>query len=239
MIHFHREIEKLKKRLLDMGALVETAMEQAIESLLTRDRAKAQAVIDGDVWVDAMEVEIDEESLKILALYQPVAEDLRVLAAAMHINAELEGVGDQAVNIAERAVFLAEHDPVAIPPQVRATGRAAVKMVRASLDSFVSWDAEAAEKIRDMDDEVDDGYRQIIHHIYGMMRDDPDRIPQAMHLFSVGTYLERVGDLATDISEEVVYIVRGESIRHRKKLARLRELEKVKADAQGEPRPGE
>ena len=219
--HLHRELEKLKKRLLTMAASVENAMDVAIESLLNRDPEQAQRVIDGDAKIDLMELEIDEECLKLLALYQPVAEDLRFLAAGMHINGELERVGDHAVNIAERALFLSDCDPVPITSQLRSMSQAAMKMVRVSLDAFVNHDADSAREVRPMDDEVDDGYGAIAAAVSDMMREDPGRIPQAMQLYSAAGHLERVGDLATRISEEIVYMVTGEMIRHRKKIEAL------------------
>jgi len=213
--HFQIEIERLNGRLLAVGATVLDTIQIALTALEERRPALAQQVIDGDRRIDRSEVEIEEECLKLLALYQPVAEDLRFIAAVMKINIDLERIADEAVNIAEHAAFLAARDPIPVPPQLAEIGDAAMRMVRESLDAFVASDVQEALRILSEDDEVDRLNREIIQEVWRMMRRDPDTIERATHLFSVSRHLERIADHATNIAEDVVYIVEGTIIRHR------------------------
>jgi phosphate transport system protein len=212
--HFHREMEGLRERVLTMGAMVEEAIGKSVAALKERRREMATEVVDGDAKIDRIEVEIEEECLKILALHQPVAEDLRIVAAVMKIDNDLERMGDLAVNVAERASFLAEKPPIAIPEQLEEMSVAAMRMVRESLDAFVKRDTEAARRICQDDDEVDQFNREIAGMLCELMQRDPDSIERALHLFSVSRYLERIADHATNIAEDVVYMVEGEIIRH-------------------------
>jgi phosphate transport system protein len=222
-MHLHRETEKLKKMLLTMSAQVEDALQRSIDAFLDRDREKAQDVIDDDVRIDIMELEVEEEALKILALYQPVAEDLRVITSVLKINNDLERLGDYASNIAKRAVFLADHAPIVIPPELGEMYRAATRMVRKSIDCLVQLDANAAAGVRDMDAEVDNYRQVIVDRVIRMMADQPSLVPEALQIFSVSIYLERMGDQATSIAEDVVYMVKGENIHHRRKVERMKE----------------
>jgi phosphate transport system protein len=213
--HFQREIERLKQHLLVIGATVVEAIQKALLSLEARRAEIAGQVMEGDGRIDQGEVEIEEECLHLLALYQPVAEDLRFIAAVMKINNDLERMGDEAVNIAEHAVFLSRNEPVPMPPQLKAITEAALRMVRESLDAFINSDVEEARRICAEDDEVDRLNQEIIEWVWAMMRKDPNTVERATHLFSVARHLERIADHATNIAEDVVYMVEGNIIRHR------------------------
>ena len=212
--HLQIEIERLKKRLLAIGASVVEAIQKALLALEARRGEIAEQVIAGDQEVDQNEVQIEEECLKLLALYQPVADDLRFITAVMKINNDLERIADEAVNIAEHAAFLARTGPVPVPPQLGEITRAAMRMVRESLDAFVAGDVGEALRIRDEDDEVDRLTREIIQEVWKLMRKDPETIERATHLISVSRHLERIADHATNIAEDVVYMVDGRIIRH-------------------------
>ncbi|MBI4443962.1 MAG: phosphate signaling complex protein PhoU [Acidobacteria bacterium] len=216
--HLQIEIEKLKKRLLAIGEIVVEAIQKALTALQERQAVAAQEVIQGDRRIDRAEVAVEEECLKILALHQPVAEDLRFIAAVMKINNDLERMGDEAVNIAEHAVFLANSDPIALPPRLNDLTEAAMRMVRESLAAFVTGDAQAARRICAEDDIVDDYNREVINMVWKMMERDPKTIERATHLFSVSRHLERIADHATNIAEDVVYMVEGKIIRHRAEI---------------------
>ncbi len=212
--HLCHDMEKLRRHLLTMGVMVEEAVQKSIAGLHQRRPEISREVIDGDDRIDRMEVEVEEECLKMLALHQPVAEDLRFIAAVMKINNDLERMGDLAVNIGERAAFLATQPPITVPPELRAMADASMRMVRESLDAFVKRDTSAARKICQEDDEVDQSNREIVVILRRKMQSDPDSIERALHLFSVSRYLERIADHATNIAEDVVYMVEGEIIRH-------------------------
>ena len=216
--HLQIEIEKLKKRLLAIGEIVVEAILKALTALQERQAEAAQEVIKGDRRIDRAEVAVEEECLKILALHQPVAEDLRFIAAVMKINNDLERMGDEAVNIAEHAVFLANSDPIALPPRLGDLTEAAMRMVRESLAAFVTGDAHAARLICAEDDIVDQYNREVINMVWKMMERDPKTIERATHLFSVSRHLERIADHATNIAEDVVYMVEGKIIRHRAEI---------------------
>jgi phosphate transport system protein len=215
--HLSRDIGRLKKDLLTMGAMVEEAVQKAIAAVRERRGELAREVIDGDDKIDRREVEVEEECLKLLALHQPVADHLRFVTAVMKINNDLERMGDLAVNMAERALYLANAQPIPVPHQLKPMMEAATRMVRESLDAFVNENAQSARRICGEDDEVDQLNREIIDEIREMMQNDPSTIDRGLHLFSIPRQLERIADHATNIAEDVVYIVEGEIIRHRTK----------------------
>lgn len=212
--HLQNEIENLKRRLLTVGANVIDAIQKALFALEERRADTATQVMEGDKKIDLAEVEIEEECLKLLALYQPVAEDLRFIAAVMKINNDLERMGDEAVNIAEHASFLAHTLPLPVPPQLDAITAATLRMVWESLDAFVERNAIDARRICAEDDEVDRLNQEIINALWKMMREEPETVERATHLFSVSRHLERIADHATNIAEDVVYMVEGKIIRH-------------------------
>jgi phosphate transport system protein len=213
--HLRSDLEQLEKALLAEGGLVEEAVRKAIQALIERRRDLAEQVVAGDTEIDQREVEIEEDCLKILALHQPVASDLRFITACLKINNDLERVGDLAVNIAERAQSLAGAVPVPAPRDLRAMMEASTRMLRESLDAFVREDAEAARVVCVEDDEVDRYNRQIIQEVLAGMKSDPTSIERQMQFVTISRNLERIADHATNIAEDVVYLVRGEIVRHR------------------------
>jgi len=212
--HLQREIEGLKKRILHMGARVEDAVRGAVASLVGRDSQLAEDVIARDEKMDEIEVEIEEECLKILALHQPVAVDLRYVIAVLKINNDLERIGDLAVNIAERAAYLASHPGLEVPLDYEGMAELTQLMLKRSLDSLVNTDAELARQVRASDDEVDAMNRQMYRILEEYMAQHSDQIPESLHLLSASRHLERIADGATNIAEDVIYMVEGEIVRH-------------------------
>ncbi|MBX7167664.1 MAG: phosphate signaling complex protein PhoU [Pirellulales bacterium] len=212
--HLQRQIEVLKEKILSVGALVERAIARAITAIMKRDPELAQDVIDADDEIDHMEVDVEEECLKTLALYQPVAADLRFVVAILKINNDLERMGDLAANIAKRVIYLARHDPVEIPTDMRELAARSQSMVSRSLDALVSQDVNLAQEVRADDDEVDALRRSINSLLKARMLDSPDQTETLMKLHSVTKHLERLGDMATNIAEDVIYMVEGSIVRH-------------------------
>lgn len=212
--HLQREIDGLKKKILAMGAEVETSLRTAVDSLVNRDTALAEKVIASDEAMDVLEVEIEEECLKILALHQPVAIDLRYVIAVLKINNDLERIGDLAVNIAERAAYLSTHDPIDLPLDFDGMAGMAQLMLKRSLDSLVNLDPLLARQVRASDDEVDAMNRHMYVLLEAYMRDNPSRIGESLHLVSTARHLERIADQASNIAEDVIYMVEGEIVRH-------------------------
>lgn len=210
------EIDGLKKRILALSAVVEDAVRKALLATDRRDPILAQAVIAGDHQIDVLEVELEEECLKILALHQPVAMDLRFIIAVLKINNDLERTGDLAVNIAERAIFLADQKDVAPPPTLAALAGKAQEMLHKSLDALVKTDTELARQVLKTDDEVDELHRGMYGRVQQLAKDNPAQIAGLFQWLSVSRYLERVADQATNIAEDVIYLMNGEIIRHRR-----------------------
>jgi phosphate transport system protein len=213
--HLHRDLDNLQRDLLGLAGLVEVAIHKAIRALREHDLALARQVIAGDSQIDQEENHIDEECLKILALHQPVAVDLRRIIAALMINTDLERMGDLAEEIAERAVHLARLPPIATPHRLQHMSDLTAMMVRQSLDAFVNLNTLEAEAVIRMDDEVDRCNAEIIDVIMQAMKSSPDMIEPGLSLFSAVRQLERIADHATNIAEDVVYLVEGEIVRHR------------------------
>ena len=211
---FQRELDKLNKKLLALSAMVEESLRQAFAAVDTRDVARAQAVIVGDLSIDETEVEVEEECLKVLALHQPVAGDLRYLVAVIKINNELERIGDLATNIAERALQLAEVPPVTVPVDLLIMAERVESMLERAIDALVNRDPGVARQVMAADDEVDDLYAQLLEQLKDMIRADLSAIDAIVYIFSVTRYLERLADHATNISEDVLYMVEGEIFRH-------------------------
>lgn len=212
--HLQREIDKLKKQILRMGAQVEETVRKAVDALETKNTQLANEILYGDQVIDDLEVEIEEECLKILALHQPVAIDLRYVIAVLKINNDLERVADLAVNIAERAVYLAAHPTIDLPLDFRGMAEIAQLMLERSLDSLVNLDTHMARQVRASDDEVDGINRHMYKLIQDYVRENPDRVAEAIHLLSTSRHLERIADSATNIAEDVIYMVEGEIVRH-------------------------
>jgi phosphate transport system protein len=215
----HREIEKLKKMVLNLGSIVEENVCSAVESVEKRDVKLAKKVIATEPEIDVMEIELEEECLKILALHQPVAIDLRLIIAVLKINNDLERVDDLAANIAERSLSLATREPISIPSNLEMLAEKAITMLRQGLDAQVNMDSSLAERVIALDDEVDDLHKDMYRCIQDQIKSDPASIELLMQLISVSRCLERIADLATNIAEDVIYMVKGEIVRHQKNQA--------------------
>jgi phosphate transport system protein len=213
--HLEREIESLRKRLLHVGAIVEETLRAAADAVLDRDEKAAAAVIAGDDVLDRMEVEIEEDCLKVLALHQPVATDLRLIVAALKINNDLERIGDYAVNVAERAQYLTTHEPVPPPFDLAAMAEKCCLMLNRCLDSFVKVDSQIALDVCRSDDEVDAIHRGVYDAVQARSAIAPLEVGRLLHWVSISRYLERVADHATNIAEDVIYMLDGEIVRHR------------------------
>jgi phosphate transport system protein len=216
--HLQRELESLKKQILSLGAMAEERVRMAIEAFENRNGELAQQIIVSDQEIDEAEVEVEEECLKILALHQPVAVDLRFISAAIKINNDLERVGDEAVNIAERVENIARRAPVNVPFEYGTMAEKTETMLHNSLDALVNLDADLAYKVCLSDDEVDDINRDIYDKIKEVIKAHPDRVGYLINLLFIARHLERIADHATNIAEEVIYMVEGEIPRHRKDL---------------------
>ena len=212
--HFHDELSHVKVRLLTMSGEAEAALSLAVEALLERDSEKAQRVIKGDRVIDSMEVEIEEQCINLLALQQPMARDLRMLTSALKIANDLERVGDHAVNLAQSAERLVRSRPIAPEPEIIEMARLAREMLADALEAFVRGDAAAGREICLRDDKVDALNRSVFRILLTHMMEDPHMIGAGMELFLVSRNLERVADLATNIGEDVVFLVEGKSIKH-------------------------
>ena len=215
--HLQRDLEGLERRMLFLAGEVEEAVRRSIRALLDRRIELAERVIDGDDEIDRREVELEEECLKVLALHHPVASDLRFIVASLKIENDLERIADLAANIAERAVSLSSRGEVVVPARIRDMVEQCARMLRHSIDAFVRGDAVLARRICAEDAEVDRANRLIIQELLESMHRDPSCIDQAVELISVSKNLERIGDHATNIAEDVVYLVEGDIIRHRSK----------------------
>lgn len=215
-IRLQKELDKLKKRILSLGAMVEEHVDMAIKAVETKDRKLAISTIEADKKVDENEVEMEEECLKVLALHQPVAVDLRFITAILKINNDLERIGDEAVNIAERAEYLASRPPLTVPFVYKVMSEKTRAMLKSSLDALVNLDLDLAYKVRLKDDEVDDMNREIYEKIIGALMKNPERAGYLINLLSIARHLERIADHATNIAEEVIYMVEGVIPRHKK-----------------------
>ena len=212
--HFHDELSELKSMLLAMSAEAQTALASSVEALLQRDSTKAGQVISGDHRIDAYELEIEELVVKLLATQQPMARDLRLLMAAMKISNDLERVGDHAVNIAQSAERLLVSPPIVPEPEIVEMARLARRMLADSLDAFVRADGQAGRALCRRDDQVDGLHDSVFRILLTHMMETPHIISAAMELFLVSRNLERVADLATNIAEDVVFMVEGKTIKH-------------------------
>ncbi|MGB1071254.1 MAG: phosphate signaling complex protein PhoU [Planctomycetota bacterium] len=213
-LHLQRDLEAVKSQLLDMGSLVEKVSNQAITALQERNTDLSAGVHELDLTIDQQEVKIEEECLKILALHQPVATDLRFVVCVMKVNNDLERMGDLAINIAERASYLSSHEPLGVPLDFHRMAELAREMVKESLSALLNLDTDLARKVLAKDDEVDEINRQMFEILEEIMLKDPTTIRRAIHLLSASRHLERIADLATNIAEDVVFLVEGEVIRH-------------------------
>lgn len=212
--HFSRELDKIKKQILSLGAMVEDRVHQALKAVENIDAELAQRIIKADYEIDEMEVEIEEECLKVLALHQPVAKDLRFLVAVIKINNDLERIGDQAVNIAERVDVLAKRVQQDFFFDYSAMGQIAQNMLKKSLDALVNMDKDLAMTVVKMDDAVDELKSAAYDLIKQAMSEHPDKIGYLINRLLISRHIERLADHATNIAEEVIYLIEGEIMRH-------------------------
>jgi phosphate transport system protein len=212
--HFHEELEALKQTLLAMGGLVEDQIRRVMRALIERDDALAQEVIERDQQVNAYDVEVDETCVSLLALHQPAAGDLRFITTAMKIVTDLERMGDQAVNIAQRVLELNREPQLKPYIDLPRMAEKAQRMVKQSLDAFVARDTELARRVCGEDAEVDALKEQIFRELLTFMMEDARTIPRAIRLILISRFLERVADHATNVAEMVVYLVEAKMVRH-------------------------
>ena len=209
-------MEALERKVLGMASLVEEMIQEAFKALSDGRLEMAQSVIQKELQVDQREVEIEEDCLKILALHQPVATRLRTVATVLKANNDLERIADLAVNLAERATAVAEHPEFRPPAPLERMVRLAWEMVSRSLDAFFKLDAELAGRVLRQDDELDQLNREVIAQLSRSMQEHPKSVPAALHFFSASRHIERIGDHATNIAEDVIYLVNGEVTRHQR-----------------------
>lgn len=217
--HLQRDLDSLHQQVLSLSATVEEMIEKAAMAFTERRREMADHVIESDNVVDQMEVQIEEECLKILALHQPVAIDLRRTATVLKVNNDLERIADLAVNIAERARSLDDYPTFPLPAKLIGMANMASQMVREVLDAFVSLDAVAARKLITRDDAIDQLNVEIIGELQIQMQKNPALVAPALYCFSATRHIERIADHATNIAEDVVYLVEGDIVRHRRPIS--------------------
>jgi phosphate transport system protein len=210
-----KEIDKLKKMILQLSSMVEDSVYRSVRSVSDRDPSLAIRVIDDDMNIDRMEVEIEEECLKILALHQPVAVDLRFIVAVLKMNNDLERIGDLSVNIAKRAKFLSTHERVKAPFDCSAMAEKVQLMLRLSIDALVNMDASIARRVVEMDDEIDKINRDMYARVEDQIRQSPAASGSLIRLLSVSKQLERIADHTTNLAEDVIYMIEGEIVRHK------------------------
>lgn len=213
-IHFQKEIEKLKKKILSLSAIVEDSVYKAVKSVIERDKDLADEVIAADQEIDDIEVEVEEDCLKILALHQPVAIDLRFIIAVLKINSDLERIGDLAVNVASRSKALADMPEVPIFFDIERMADITQKMLKKSLDSLVNLDSKMADEVGKDDNMVDKMHRDCYRLIKEKVTNNKTEFDALLHMLAVSRHLERIADHATNIAEDVIYMVNGEIVRH-------------------------
>ena len=214
--HFHEQLAALKQRLLDMSGRSEELVEMAVDALLTRDKEKADAVIQGDREIDLLEVEVETLAIELLALQQPMARDLRFLVSAIRVSSDLERVGDHAVNIAQSALrMIAIRSAIVPDPEIEDMARRARRMLSDALDAFVRADGQLGREVCKADDQVDALHDSLFRILLTHMMADARMINPSLELLLVSRNLERVADLATNIGEDAVFLAEGKSIKHR------------------------
>ena len=217
-IHLQTDLQDLHKDLLSMCAMVEDMIHRAVDQLASPSLAEARAIVAEDNKIDRWDVRIEDSCLKLLALHQPVAIDLRRITTVLKISGELERVADLAVNISERASGLLDAPEVSVPDQLKEMAKNAVDMLHRSIDAYVDLDSAKARQVIIDDDQIDEANQEIIDRLIEMMHRQPDRLDALLHLFSAVRQVERVADHASNIAEDVVYLVEGKIIRHARQL---------------------
>ena len=214
-MHLQREIENLKKKLLQLSTIVEERVVRAVRSVEKKDEFMAARVMEDDKSVDTIEIDVEEECLKVLALHQPVAVDLRFIIAVLKINNDLERIGDLAVNIAERSMVLAGRPAFTFSSNFIVMCDKATLMLKKCIDSFIGMDALRAQEVCAADEEVDALYREMYDKIKTGISQDPEKLDEYMQVLSISRHLERIADHATNIAEDVIYMIEGDIVRHR------------------------
>jgi phosphate transport system protein len=212
--HFHEELEALKGRLLEMGGLAEERVRATLEGLVSREAALIDTVLRGDEPINQLHIDVDNRCFRLLALYQPMATDLRAVVAAVKINTDLERVGDLAVNIAEASKRYIGHAPVKKLVDIPQMAEIAQAMLRDSLDSYVRRDTALAQHVLNEDDKLDSLKTQVFRDLLNYMLKDPTTVEPALDLILVSRHLERIGDHATNIAEDVIFMVSAVDVRH-------------------------
>lgn len=212
--HFMRDLGNLADHLLQVSSRCEEAFGKAIDSILSRDTVRAQEVVEGDKVIDDLEVLLEEEALKILALHAPVAGDLRFIVAAIKINNDLERIADIAANIAKRTLDLERLDPTSPPERFDEMAQQTRTMVRETMQALINRDEKRAHLLPAMDDQIDDLQREILFRIEERMREEPEAVPALMRWANVVRLVERIADYATNIAEDVIYMEEGDIVRH-------------------------
>ena len=215
-IHFQSELEKIKKRILALGSMVEERVRMAVKAIDTNDMEVVEKIINTDYEIDETEVEVEEECLKVLALHQPVAVDLRFVICVIKINNDLERIADEAVNIAQRIQVIAKSDKDEIAFDYSTMSEKAQLMLKKSLDAFINLDLDLAFNVLTMDDEVDTMHRNSYDSIKQSLADHPEKIGFFINMYLISRHIERIADHATNIAEEVIYLIEGEIVRHEK-----------------------
>lgn len=224
-VHLQADLNALHKDLLSMSASVEEMIHQAVAQLSEPSIEEAKALMDRDTDIDRWDVVIEENCLKMLALHQPVAIDLRRITTVLKLVAELERVADLAVNISERACGLLDAPEVVVPDELKEMAQQSVNMLHRAIDAYVALDSRMAREVCSEDDDIDDANQSLINYLIQQMHAQPDRLDALLHLFSAVRQVERVADHATNIAEDVVYLVEGRIIRHAHKFERYTLLE--------------
>lgn len=214
-LHLQKDLDQLKQDILELGSMVETSIDNSLLALAEGRVNLAEIVIEAEEWINKKEVFIEDCCLKILALHQPVAVDLRFIVVVLKVNNDLERMGDLAINIAKQAEFLSGEEPIAWPPEFSNFMFKTVRaMVKSSLDALVKLDVNLAYGVIAMDDSVDDIHRNMYAEMQVLMKNDAAKVERAVSLISTSRYLERIADMATNIAEEVIFVVDGVVIRH-------------------------
>jgi phosphate transport system protein len=212
--HFQEELQQLKTRLLEMGGLAEDRVRAAVQALVERDPAVVERVLGGDGPINQLHIEIDSRCFKLLALHQPMAVDLRAIVSAVKINTDLERVGDLAINIAEAVKRYMRHSPVKELADIPRMATIAQRMLRDALDAYVRRDVVLAQAVLDEDDELDALKTQVFRELLTFMLQDPTTIEPALDLILISRHLERIGDHATNVAEDVIFMVSARDVRH-------------------------
>ena len=208
------ELERLEKQLLTLTAVVEESVQHAIKALNEKDRKLAQKVVENDARINRLEVELEEECLKVLALHQPVANDLRMIIAVLKINNDLERIADQAANISQRAIAVIDCPPIESPLEIGMMAEKTIDMLEKSLDSLINADIDLADTVLELDEEVDTIHANNYVAFKKYIKNNPEHIDSVLNYLTISRHLERIADLATNIAEDVIYLNKGEIVRH-------------------------